>query len=44
MEKESFDFVAERVETLIASGASTQVTKDAAQAWKDAVAEDRAAA
>ena len=44
MEKDSVDFVAERVETLIASGASTQVTKDAAQAWKDAVAEDRAAA
>lgn len=44
MEKELFDYVAERADILIASGASTQVTKDAAQAWKDAVAADEAAA
>ena len=40
MEKELFDYVAERVDILIASGSSTQVTGDAAQAWKDAVAAD----
>ncbi len=44
MEKELFDYVAERADILIASGASTQVTRDAAQAWKDAVAADAAAA
>lgn len=44
MEKELFDYVAERVDILIASGSSTQVTKDAAQAWKDAVAADEGAA
>ena len=40
MEKELFDFIAERVDTLSTSGSSTQVTKDAALAWKDAVAAD----
>ena len=40
VEKELFDYVAERVDILSASGASTQVTKDAALAWKDAVAAD----
>ena len=40
MEKELFDYVAERVDILAVSGASTQITKDAAAAWKDAVAAD----
>ena len=40
MEKELFDFVAERADILVASGSSKQDTKDAAQAWKDAVAAD----
>lgn len=40
MDKETFDFVAERVDILAQSGASTQVTKDAATAWKEAVAAD----
>ena len=40
MEKELFDYVAERVDTLAAAGSSTQVTKDAALAWKEAVAAD----
>lgn len=40
MEKELFDYVAERVDVLSVSGASTQVTKDAALAWKEAVAAD----
>ena len=44
MDKELFDYVAERADILIASGSSTQVTRDAAQAWKDAVAADEAAA
>ena len=44
MEKELFDFVSERVDVLAVSGASKQDTKDAAQAWKDAVAADAAAA
>ena len=38
MEKELFEYVAERVDILSASNASTQVTKDAALAWKDAIA------
>lgn len=38
MEKELVDYIAERADVLVASHASTQVTKDAAQAWKDAVA------
>ena len=40
MEKELFDFIAERADILAVSGASTQVTKDAALAWKEAVAAD----
>ena len=44
MDKELFDYVAERADVLIASGSSTQVTRDVAQAWKDAVAADEAAA
>ena len=37
MEKELFDFVAERADVLAASEASKQETKDAALAWKSAV-------
>ena len=44
MEKELFDFVAQRADVLAVSGASTQVTKDAALAWKEAVAADGGAA
>ena len=44
MDKELFDFVAERVDVLATSDASTQVTKDAANAWKEAVAADEGAA
>lgn len=44
MEKSMIDFIAERVEILAASHASTQVTKDAALAWKEAVAGNEAAA
>ena len=40
MEKELFDFVAERAGILAASDTSKQDTKEAAQAWKDAVAAD----
>lgn len=40
MEKELFDYVAERADILAAAGTSTQVTKDAALAWKEAVAAD----
>ena len=40
MEKELFEYIAERADILSTSGASTQVTKDAALAWKDAVAAD----
>ena len=40
MEKERFDFVAERADILSKSDFSTQVTKDAALAWKNAVALD----
>lgn len=40
MDKELFDYVSQRVDVLAVSSASTQVTKDAAQAWKDAVATD----
>lgn len=44
MDKELIDYVAERTDILEASGASTQVTKDAARAWKDAMAADDSAA
>ena len=40
MEKDLFSYVAERAEVLATSDASTQVTKDAAEAWKAAVAAD----
>ena len=40
MDKELFDFVAERADILAVSDTSKQETKDAAQAWKDAVAAD----
>ncbi len=40
MEKDLFNYVAERTEILATSDASTQVTKDAAEAWKAAVAAD----
>ncbi|WP_172135918.1 3-hydroxyisobutyrate dehydrogenase [Adlercreutzia sp. ZJ473] len=40
MEKELFDFVATRADILAEAGLSTQVTKDAANAWKTAVAAD----
>ena len=38
MEKELFDYVAERVETLSVSGASKQDTQEAALAWKEVAA------
>ena len=44
MEQQQFDFVIERAKILAVSNASTQVTKDAAQAWLDAVAADENAA
>lgn len=44
MEKELFDYVVERVDVLSVAGTSKQDTKDAALAWKDAVAADPAAA
>ena len=44
MEKELFDYVAERVDILSVSGASKQETIEAANAWKDAVAADASAA
>ncbi len=40
MDKELFDYVAQRVDTLSTAASSTQVTKDAALAWKEAVAAD----
>lgn len=40
MEKELFDFVTEKAAVLTKADTSTQVTKDAAQAWLDAVAAD----
>lgn len=40
MEKETFDYVAQRANILETAGSSTQVTKDAAAAWKAAVAAD----
>ncbi len=40
MDKEVFDYVAERADILATADASTQVTKDAASAWKAAVAAD----
>ena len=40
MDQELFDYVSQHVDVLAVSNVSTQVTKDAAQAWKDAVAAD----
>lgn len=40
MEKELFDYVAERAEILATTPASKQETKDAALAWENAVAAD----
>jgi siroheme synthase len=40
MENKTLAYVAERVDTLIISNASKQETKDAAAAWKAAVAAD----
>ena len=40
MDKELFDFVAERADILSKAGSSKQETKDAALAWKEAVAAD----
>ncbi|MBQ9057674.1 MAG: 3-hydroxyisobutyrate dehydrogenase [Atopobiaceae bacterium] len=40
MDKELFDFVAERVDILKVSNASLQETKDRATAWKKAVSAD----
>lgn len=41
MEKALFDYIAERADILEVSSASTQVTKDAAAAWKEAVKDDQ---
>ncbi len=38
MDKNTFDYIAERVDILEGADSSTQVTKDAAAAWKAAVA------
>ena len=38
MEKETFDYIAERAEALTKAESSTQVTKDAAAAWLAATA------
>lgn len=40
MEKELFDYVAERADILASADSSKQETRDAAQAWEDAVAAD----
>lgn len=39
MDKELFDYIAERADILATAGSSKQETKDAAIAWKNAVAE-----
>ncbi len=44
MDKDTIDFVAERAALLAVSDLSTQVTRDAAQAWVDAVGADEACA
>ena len=43
MEKQLYDFVAERVDVLSKADSSKQETKDNATAWKEAVAADEAA-
>ncbi len=40
MDKELFDYIAERAEILSTADTSKQATKDAALAWKEAVAAD----
>lgn len=40
MDKETFDYVAERADVLSTAESSKQETKDAALAWKNAVAAD----
>lgn len=40
MKQELFDYVARRADILAKADTSTQVTKDAALAWKNAVAAD----
>lgn len=40
MKQELFDYVAQRADILAKADTSTQVTKDAARAWKNAVAAD----
>ncbi len=38
MDKELFDYTAQKVEELLAAPSSSQTTRDAAQGWKDAIA------
>ena len=38
MEKELFDFTAQKVDELLAAAPSSQHTREACQAWKDAIA------
>ncbi len=38
MDKELFDYTAGKVEELLAAGPSSQQTREACQAWKDAIA------
>ena len=38
MEKELFDYTAQKVDEILAAASSSQKTRDAAQAWKDAIA------
>ena len=38
MDKELFDYTAQKVEELLAAPSSSKATLDAAQAWKDAIA------
>ena len=40
MEKELVDYIAQRVDVLASAETSTQITKDAALAWKNAIAAD----
>ena len=44
MDKETLEFVRERVDILSVTNSSKQETKDAALAWKEAVAADESAA
>ena len=38
MDKKLFDYTAQKVDELLAAASSSQKTRDAAQAWKDAIA------